>query len=113
MGLYFFSGFVLDIVKNWFYWVDWYYDKLEVYEFLFEIRRELIFFYVEIFLSFFLGLVFYGNYLYWIDRNWKGIYCVDRDIGGNVVKILLIEFVFMLIYVYDKNNIVILGILNF
>jgi len=112
-GLYFPSGLALDTAKNWLYWVDWYYDKLEVYEFPSETRREIISSHSETFLSSPLGLALYGDYLYWTDRNWKGIYRADRDTGENVVKILSTHSRPTFIHAYDKNYTVTPGISSF
>ena len=112
-GLYFPSGLALDTTKNWLYWVDRYYDKLEVYEFPSETRKEIISSGSETFLSSPLGLALYGDYLYWTDRNWKGIYRADRDTGGNVVKILSTHSWPTFIHAYDKNYTVTPGISSF
>lgn len=111
-GIYFPSGLALDVAKNWLYWVDWYYDKLEVYEFPSQSRREIISSHSEPFLSSPLGLALYGNHLYWTDRTWRGIYGADRETGENVEKILSTQSRPTLIHAYEKNKTVTPGISN-
>ena len=111
-GIYFPSGLTLDVAKNWLYWVDWYYDKLEVYEFPSQTRREIISSHSEPFLSSPLGLALYENHLYWTDRTWRGIYRADRETGENVEKILSTQSRPMLIHAYDKNKTATPGISN-
>ena len=112
-GLYYPSGLALDIAKNWLYWVDFYFGKLEVYEFPSKRRRVIISSRSETFLSSPLGLTLYRDQLYWTDRNWKGIYRADRYTGGNVVKILSTHSTPTFIHAYDKNKTVTPGISNF
>ena len=111
-GIYYPNGLALDVDKNWLYWVDGYYDKLEVYEFPSEKRREIISSRAEAFLSFPLGLALYGNHLYWTDRNWKGIYRADRETGKNAAIVVSTQSRPALIHAYDKNTTVTPGIFN-
>ena len=111
-GIYFPNGLALDVTRNWLYWIDWFYEKLEVYEFPSERRREIISSHSEAFLSYPLGLALYGDHLYWTDRSWRGIYRADRETGGNAKKVLSTQSPPTLIHAYDKNKAVTPGILN-
>lgn len=111
-GIYFPNGLALDVTRNWLYWIDWFYEKLEVYEFPSETRREIISSHSEAFLRYPFGLAIYGDHLYWTDRSWRGIYRADRETGGNTKKVLSTQSRPTLIHAYDKNKAVTPGIWN-
>lgn len=97
------KGLALDVTKNWLYWVDSYHDKLEVYEFPSNIRREIIRSDEEAFLSNPTGLALFGDHLFWTDRNWNGIYRVDRETGENAERVLSTQYNPVSIHAYDKS----------
>ena len=111
-GIYYPNGLALDLTRNWLYWIDWNYEKLEVYEFPTNTRREIISSYEQAFLDFPFGLALHHNYLFWTERHFKGIYRADRETGGNVVKVLSTQSPPYLIHAYDRNITVIPGISN-
>ncbi len=97
------SGLALDVTKNWLYWVDSYHDKLEVYEFPSNTRREIIRSHGEVFLSNPTGLALFGNHLFWTDSYWNGIYRADRETGNNAAKIMSTQYNPVSIQAYDRN----------
>ena len=113
-GLYFPSGLALDIAKNWLYWVDSYNDKLEVYEFSSNTRREIISANQEAYLSDPFRLALHENHLFWTNWRWRyyGVYRVDRNTGLNAQKILSSLSRPMSIRAYDKEIDLISGIFS-
>ena len=111
-GMYFPNGLALDLPKNWLYWVDYLYEKLEVYEFPSNTRRVIIPAHWEPLLDSPLGLTLYGSHLFWTDRRLYGVYRADRVTGGNATKILSTSSQPMLIHAYDKNMNITPGISN-
>ena len=104
------SGLALDVTKNWLYWADWYNDKLEVYEFPSNKRREIIPSYRQAFLRYPFGLALHEDYLFWTDWSLYGVYRADRETGGKAEKILSTQSRPMLIHAYDKDIIISPGI---
>ena len=102
------SGLALDVTKNWLYWVDYYNDKLEVYEFSSNKTREIISAHQEAYLYYPFGLALHENHLFW--TNWNGVYRVDRNTGLNAQKILSSQSRPMSIHAYDKEIDLIPGI---
>ena len=111
-GIYYPNGLALDLTRNWLYWIDWNYEKLEVYEFPTNTRREIISSYEQAFLYFPFGLALHQNYLFWTERHFNGIYRADRETGANVVKVLSTQSSPYLIHAYDRNTTIIPGISN-
>ena len=111
-GMYYPNGLALDLTKNWLYWVDYLYEKLEVYEFPSNTRRLIIPAHGEPLLDSPLGLTLYGSNLFWTDRRLYGVYRADRVTGGNATKILSTSSQPMLIHAYDKNMNITPGISN-
>lgn len=103
------SGLALDITKNWLYWVDSYHEKLEVYEFPSNTRREIIRSHAQAFLTSPTGLALLENNLFWTDISWNGIYRADRETGNNTVKVISTRYDPMSIQAYDKNLTVLPG----
>ena len=101
-GLYYPNGLALDIERNWLYWIDRSYDRLELYEFPTNTRRQVIS--SQVYLRHPFGLALNQNYLYWTSQYYNGIYRADRPNGGNVVKILSTESRPYLVHAYDVNN---------
>lgn len=111
-GYAFPNGLALDVTKNWLYWVDSRNDKLEVYEFSSNKRREIISARQETYLSYPFGLALHENHLFWTDWNYNGVYRVDRNTGLNTQKILSSQSRPMLIHAYDKEIDLIPGIFS-
>ena len=111
-GLFYPNGLALDATKNWLYWIDFYYDKLEVYEFPSKTRRQIISSRSEPKLSSPIGVTLYEDYVYWTDRNLKAIYRADRQTGKNAVKVLSTQSSPGLIHAYNTGKIVTPGISN-
>lgn len=109
----FLSGLALDVTKNWLYWGDFYNDKLEVYEFSSNKRREIISSHQEAYLSYPFGLAPHENHLFWTDWSYYGVYRVDRNTGFNVEKVHSSQSRPMLIRAYDKEIDLIPGIFQF
>ena len=97
------SGLTLDVAKNWLYWVDRYLEKLEVYEFPTNTRREIIRSGEEAFLRNPTGLALFRDHLFWTDSSWTGIYRVDRGTGENVENVLSTQYNPVSIHAYDKS----------
>ena len=108
-GFSFPSGLALDVTKNWLYWGDTFNDKLEVYEFSSNKRREIISAHQEAYLNNLVGLALHGNHLFWTDN---GVYRVDRNTGLNAQKIVSSPSRPMLIHAYDKEIDLIPGIFS-
>ena len=108
-GLYYPNGLSLDLTKNWLYWIDQYYEKMEVYEFSTNTRRQVISSQGQVYLRSPIGLALYENHLFWTDWYFYGIYRADRTTGRDVVKVLSTQSRPMLIHAYDKNTTVIPG----
>lgn len=106
------SGLALDVTKNWLYWGDWYNDKLEVYEFPSNKRREIISSHREYLLSYPFGLALFEDYFFWTDWNRYGVYRADTKTGGNVEEIISTQSRPMLIHAYDKDMNITPGILS-
>lgn len=106
------NGLALDVTKNWLYWVDSYNDRLEVYEFSSNKRREIISAHQEPYLSYPFGLALHENHLFWADGNYYGVYRVDRNTGLNTRKILSTQSRPMYIHAYDKEIDLIPGIFS-
>ena len=109
----FLSGLALDVTKNWLYWGDSYNDKLEVYEFPSNKRREIIPAYREVFLRNPFGLALHEDHIFWTDWSWNGVYRADREMGRNVEKVLSTQSRPMLIHAYDKDINILPGIFQF
>ena len=107
-GLYYPNGLALDFDRNWLYWIDASYERLEVYEFPTNTRRQVIS--SQVYLRYPFGLALHQNHLYWTSQYYNGIYRADRQNGGNVVKILSTESQPLLIHAYDVNNTFLPGI---
>ena len=97
------TGLALDVTKNWLYWGDSYNDKLEVYEFSSNKRREIISSRQETYLRNPFGLTLHDNHLFWTDRAYYGVYRVDRETGSNVEKLHSSQSPPMLIHAYDQD----------
>lgn len=108
------SGLALDVTKNWLYWVDSYNDKLEVFEFSSNTRREIISANQEAYLSDPFRLALHENHLFWTNWRWRyyGVYRVDRNTGLNAQKILSSLSRPMSIRAYDKEIDLISGIFS-
>lgn len=98
------SSLALDVTKNWLYWVDWRHDKLEVYEFPSNTRREIIPSRGERFLSYPTGLALLENHLFWTEGILNGIYRADRETGENAVNVLSTPYYPLSIHAYDKGK---------
>ena len=97
------NGLTLDVSRNWLYWIDTSYGKLEVYEFPSNTRRTIIPAYREPLLTSPLGLTFFGSNFFWTDTHLDGIYRADRNTGGNASKVLSTSSRPALIHAYDRN----------
>ena len=106
------NGLTLDVSRNWLYWIDTYYAKLEVYEFPSNTRRTIISTYREPLLTSPLGLTFYGSNFFWTDTRLDGIYRADRNTGGNASKVLSTSSRPALIHAYDRNMNITPGIIQ-
>ena len=106
------NGLTLDVSRNWLYWIDTYYAKLEVYEFPSNTRRTIISRYREPLLTSPLGLTFYGSNFFWTDTHLDGIYRADRNTGGNASKVLSTSSRPALIHAYDRNMNITPGIIQ-
>ena len=111
-GIYYPNGLALDLTRNWLYWIDSYYDKLEVYEFPTNTRRQIISSSGQAFLRSPLGLAIHGNDVFWTDQYFDAIFRADRHTGGNVVKVLSTQSNPRLIHAYDTNMTITPGTLN-
>ena len=111
-GLLYPNGLTLDVSRNWLYWIDTYYAKLEVYEFPSNTRRTIISGYREPLLTSPLGLTFYGSNFFWTDTHLDGIYRADRNTGGNASKVLSTSSQPALIHAYDRNMNITPGIIQ-
>ena len=106
------NGLTLDVSRNWLYWIDTSYGKLEVYEFPSNTRRTIIPAYREPLLTSPLGLTFYGSNFFWTDTHLDGIYRADRNTGGNASKVLSTSSRPALIHAYDRNMNITPGIIQ-
>ena len=106
------NGLTLDVSRNWLYWIDTYYAKLEVYEFPSNTRRTIIPAYREPFLTSPLGLTLYGSNFFWTDTHLNGIYRAERNTGGNASKVLSTSSQPALIHAYDRNMNITPGIIQ-
>ena len=106
------NGLTLDVSRNWLYWIDTYYAKLEVYEFPSNTRRTIISRYREPLLTSPLGLTFYGSNFFWTETHLDGIYRADRNTGGNASKVLSTSSRPALIHAYDRNMNITPGIIQ-
>ena len=97
------GALALDVTKNWLYWVDWYHDKLEVYGFPTNTRREIIRSDKEAFLRYPTGLALFRDHLFWTDSSWNGVYRVDRETGDNVENVLSTPYDPVSIHAYDTS----------
>ena len=111
-GLLYPNGLTLDVSRNWLYWIDTSYGKLEVYEFPSNTRRTIIPAYREPFLTSPLGLTLYGSNFFWTDTHLDGIYRADRNTGGNASKVLSTSSRPALIHAYDRNMNITPGIIQ-
>ena len=111
-GLLYPNGLTLDVSRNWLYWIDTTYGKLEVYEFPSNTRRTIIPAYREPFLTSPLGLTLYGSNFFWTDTHLDGIYRADRNTGGNASKVLSTSSQPALIRAYDRNMNITPGIIQ-
>ena len=106
------NGLTLDVSRNWLYWIDTSYGKLEVYEFPSNTRRTIIPAYREPFLTSPLGLTLYESNFFWTDTHLNGIYRADRNTGGNASKVLSTSSRPALIHAYDRNMNITPGIIQ-
>ena len=106
------NGLTLDVSRNWLYWIDTLYAKLEVYEFPSNTRRTIIPAYREPFLTSPLGLTLYGSNFFWTDTHLNGIYRAERNTGGNASKVLSTSSQPALIHAYDRNMNITPGIIQ-
>lgn len=100
------TALALDVTRNWLYWVDYYYNKLEVYEFPSNTRREIIAAHSEPFLSYPGRLALLGDHLFWTSEDWnlKAIYRADRETGEHAEAVLTTQNWVIALHACEKDT---------